>query len=199
MRTAPPLTAPYFRSDGQARLLAVLVLLTDDGVELTIRDIAQRAELPYATAHKEIERQLAAGLFREHKVGNYRFIGVNPDSPLLQPVRDLLAITAGPVPLLAAELAEIDHVDEAFLYGSFAARLRGVAGDAPRDIDLMVIGTPDPTAVYDACTRVGDRVGRPVNPTIMTPTELGAKANSGFLTHIRQNPTVPVISKDLSA
>jgi hypothetical protein len=174
----------------------VLVLLTGDGDELTIRDIAQRAGLPYSTAHKEIERQLAAGLFREHKIGNYRFIGVDRHSPLLQPVRDLLAITAGPVPLLAAELAKIAGVEEAFLYGSFAARLRGVDGEAPRDIDLMVIGTPDPTAVYDACTRVGDQVGRPVNPTIMTPAELDERTGSGFLTHIRQNPTVPVISRD---
>jgi DNA-binding transcriptional ArsR family regulator len=181
--------APLFRSDGQARLLAELFLSAAD--ELNLNELAQRAGLAYGTVHREVRRLLDAGLLSERRVGQARFVRPNPGSPLTQPVRDLLLVSAGPVPLLAAELGDIAGVETAFLYGSFAARLRGEHGTSPNDIDLMVVGTPDPMAVYDACRRVGDQVGREINPTIMTPEELGER--SGFLAQVRDSPTVPVI------
>ncbi|MGY1701408.1 helix-turn-helix domain-containing protein [Geodermatophilus sp. SYSU D00766] len=189
MRTAPPLVAPLFRSDGQARLLAELFLSTED--ELNLNELATRAGLAYGTVHREVRRLLEAGLLSERRVGQARFVRPNPGSPLTRPVRDLLLVSAGPVPLLAAELGAVAGVHAAFLYGSFAARMRGEPGEAPNDIDLMVVGTPDPMAVYEVCQRVGDQVGREVNATIMTPDEL--ERHSGFLAQVRRSPVVPVL------
>ena len=189
MRTAPPLLAPLFRSDGQARLLAELFLSGAD--ELNLNELAERAGLAYGTVHREVGRLLEAGLLSERRVGQARLVRPNPGSPLTQPVRDLLLVSAGPVPLLAGELRKIAGVQAAFLYGSFAARMRGEPGDAPNDIDVMVVGTPEPTVVYDACRRVGDQVSREVNATIMSPDEM-AEAG-GFLTQVRRSPTVAVI------
>ncbi len=189
MRTAPPLVAPLFRSDGQARLLAELFLSGAD--ELNLNELATRAGLAYGTVHREVRRLLEAGLLTERRVGQARLVRPNPGSPLTQPVRDLLLVSAGPVPLLAAELREIVGVEAAFLYGSFAARMRAEPGEAPHDIDVMVVGTPDPMAVYDACQRVGDQVSREVNATIMTPEEV--QEHSGFLDQVRRSATVPII------
>jgi DNA-binding transcriptional ArsR family regulator len=191
VRTAPPLVAPLFRSDGQAKLLAELFLSGAD--ELNLNELAQRAGLAYGTVHREVRRLLDAGLLSERRVGQARLVRPNPRSPLTQPVRDLVLVSSGPVPLLASELREIPDVQAAFLYGSFAARMRGETGSAPNDIDVMVIGTPDPMAVYDACQRVGDQVGREINPTIMTPDEIGER--SGFLEQVRNSPTVAVVGK----
>ncbi|MGY1709161.1 helix-turn-helix domain-containing protein [Geodermatophilus sp. SYSU D00758] len=178
-----------FRSEGQARLLAELFLSGVD--ELNLNELAARAGLAYATVHREVGRLLEAGLLSERRVGQARLVRPDPASPLTRPVRDLLLVAAGPVPLLAAELRDIAGVRAAFLYGSFAARMRGEPGPAPDDIDVMVVGDPDPMAVYDACRRVGDQVGREVNATIMTPDEI--EEPSGFLTQVRRSPTVPII------
>jgi DNA-binding transcriptional ArsR family regulator len=191
VRTAPPLVAPLFRSDGQAKLLAELFLSGAD--ELNLNELAQRAGLAYGTVHREVRRLLDAGLLSERRVGQARLVRPNPRSPLTQPVRDLVLVSSGPVPLLASELREIPDVQAAFLYGSFAARMRGETGSAPNDIDVMVIGTPDPMAVYDACQRVGDQVGREINPTIMTPDEI--REHSGFLEQVRNSPTVAVVGE----
>jgi DNA-binding transcriptional ArsR family regulator len=191
VRTAPPLVAPLFRSDGQAKLLAELFLSGAD--ELNLNELAQRAGLAYGTVHREVRRLLDAGLLSERRVGQARLVRPNPQSPLTQPVRDLVLVSSGPVPLLAAELHEIPGVQAAFLYGSFAARMRGESGNAPNDIDVMVVGIPDPIAVYDACQRVGDQVGREINPTIMTPDEIVER--SGFLEHVRNSPTVAVVGE----
>jgi predicted transcriptional regulator len=54
------------RSDGQARLLAV-VLLGED--ELSITDLAERAHLAYPTAHREVPRLIEAGILRDGRSG----------------------------------------------------------------------------------------------------------------------------------
>jgi hypothetical protein len=187
MRSEAPLLAPIFRSDGQARLLSVILLAG----EYSLTELAQHANLAYATAHREVGRLLDAGILTEHLVGRTRVVCANEASPLVQPLRDILLIASGPAPLLAEEFDRVDGIEFAFLYGSFAARMRGIAGPAPHDIDVMVVGAPDVEAIYDACTRVEELVRRPVNPTILTRSE--AEGDSGFLTHVFANPTVPVI------
>ncbi len=190
MRTEAPLLAPVFRSDGQARLLSALLLASD---ELSLTDLAERAELAYATAHREVARLIDAGILTERQVGRTRLIRGNPDSPLAAPLREILTVVSGPVVLLAEELGRIDGIDLAFLYGSFAARLRGVDGPSPHDIDVMIVGAPDVDAVYEACTRVESAVHRPVNPTVLSPSEFDAE--SGFLDTVRSSPIVPVLGE----
>ena len=187
MRTRAPLLAPIFRSDGQARLLAALLLAGD---ELSLTDVAERADLAYPTAHREVARLIDAGILTDRQVGRTRLIRGNPDSPLAAPLREILTVVSGPVVLLAEEFGRIDGIDAAFLYGSFAARLRGVDGPAPYDIDVMVVGAPDVEAVYEACTRVEAAVHRPVNPTILSAEEFTAE--SGFLDTLRSSSIVPV-------
>lgn len=190
MRTHAPLLAPVFRSEGQARLLAVLLL---GAGEMSISDVAERAHLAYPTAHREVGRLLEAGVLIERQVGKARLVSANPSSPLMGPLRDILLVATGPVALLSEEFAGLTGVEAAFLYGSFAARVRGVEGPAPHDVDVMVIGTPDPDAVYEACERVEGLVGRPVNPTIMSLAEF--QRDSGFLASVRENPVVPVVGE----
>jgi len=188
MRAEPPLLAPIFRSDGQARLLSAL-LLADE--ELSLTALAERAGLSYPTAHREVGRLEDAGILTEREVGRTRLIRGNPESPLTSPIRDILRVTTGPVVLLAEEFGHIARIEAAFLYGSFAARAHGVPGPSPADIDLMVIGEPDPAEIYAACQRVEQQVKRPVNPTILTRAE--AQENSGFLLHVAANPIVPIL------
>lgn len=180
--------APIFRSDGQARLLAALVLMGD---ELTINDLAARTNLAYATAHREVTRLIDAGILEARNVGRARLIRVHDDSPIVPPLREILAIAVGPAPILRRELHGIAGVEAAFLYGSMAARLRGSEGPSPRDVDVMVVGVPAAHAVYDACARAEHELRRPVNPTIMSRKELAD--SSGFLESIRGNPVVPIV------
>lgn len=88
-------------------------------------------------------RLIGADVLAGRKVGRTRLIRGNEDGPLVAPLREILLVAAGPVVALAEELAAVPGVDRAFLYGSFAARV-SVPGAAPADLDLMVIGSPDP-------------------------------------------------------
>lgn len=188
MRTAPPLVAPVFRSDGQARLLTVMLVL---GEALPLAELARRADLAYPTAHREVGRLVEAGILREQRVGGTRVFSENPTSPLVGPLREILSVATGPAVLLTSELERIAGVERAFIYGSFAARAQGVAGDSPRDIDVMVIGEPDVAEVYAATARVESSVHRPVNATVLSAAEWATA--SGFHDHVRANPIIPLI------
>lgn len=190
MRSESPLVAPVFRSDGQARLLAE-VLLSDQ--ELSITDLADRTGLAYPTVHAEVGRLLAAGILDERRAGRTRLMRSNNDSPLVPPLREILLIAMGPAPLLTHELRQIENVASAFIYGSFAARAHAIPGQAPQDIDVMIIGSPAPDEVDDACERVEKQVKRPVNATILSEQEW--KASSPFIRQVKSNPTVPLIGE----
>ena len=41
-------------------------------------------------------------------------------------------------------------IDALYLFGSWAARYSGVEGQAPGDVDVLVVGHPDRDDVYDA-------------------------------------------------
>lgn len=188
MRTQAPVLAPFFRSEGQARLLAELML---NGDEVGVAELADRVGLAYPSVYREVNRLVEAGVLRERHLGRRRLISANPESPLTNPVREILMVVAGPVPLLRRELEQIPGVGCAFLFGSFASRVHGLRGPAPSDIDLMVVGGPAPGLVYSACRRVSEQVGRTVNPTILTAQEW--RAESGFLAEVRDNAVVQIL------
>lgn len=188
MRAAAPVLAPLFRSDTQARLLAELLLLD---AELSLAELGRRLHVPYGTVHREVGRLLVAGILAERRVGNARLIRGNPDSSLVAPLRQILATVAGPVAILKERLGQVEGIEVAFIFGSFAARTRGMAGPPPNDVDLMIVGHVDARAVYRLCREVSSEVGRPVNPTILTPEEWGEQ--SGFLQEVRASPVLDVM------
>ena len=140
-----------------------------------------------------VESALDAGILVVENVGRTRVMQANSDSPLVRPLTEILMGVAGPVVLLRQELSDVEGIVRAFIFGSFAARSTGVPGPAPHDIDLMVIGTLDPAAIYDICDRVEESVHLPINPTILSLEE--ASQDSGFLYEVRNNPTLPIIEE----
>ncbi|MDZ7578031.1 MAG: helix-turn-helix domain-containing protein [Candidatus Nanopelagicales bacterium] len=188
MRTAAPLPLPLFRSDSQARILSA-VFLSDE--PLSVHNLSQRTDIPYSTTHREVGKLLAAGLLSQRRVGNTRLITPNVDSPFFTPLRELLERAFGPEPLLRDRLSELPGVVFAAIYGSWAERAAGVEGDAPHDIDVLVVGEPDAKDVYRVCRDIGTRLDRQVNPTILSESEW--QRQTPFLKQVRKGPLVTLI------
>lgn len=189
VRTKASPLAPLFRSQTQQRVLATIFLESDRGWNM--HELASRLGAPYASVHREVSRLLESGLLVEEKVGQARLFRPDQDAPAFRPLRDLLLVSFGAVPLLAQALHGIPGVDAAALYGSYAARLSGVSGPPPQDVDLLVIGRPDPLQVYAVVREVSRELNRQVNPTILDWDEW--RADSGFLKEVRSNPLIPVL------
>jgi hypothetical protein len=94
MRTAAPPSLPLFRSDGQARLLAHVFL--DYSGDEPMAAVARRLGLDPGGVAREATRLERAGILRSARVGRQRYLRPNTDSPLYEPLRDLLARAYGP-------------------------------------------------------------------------------------------------------
>ena len=71
MRAKPPMLAPVFGSETQARLLSSILL---GGDELSLTELAEQTGTPYATAHREVARLLDAGILAERTAGRTRLL-----------------------------------------------------------------------------------------------------------------------------
>ncbi|MGI8648642.1 MAG: hypothetical protein DLM55_10745 [Acidimicrobiales bacterium] len=82
-------------------------------------------------------------------------------------------------------------ITAAAIYGSFAARQLGESGQAPRDIDVLIVGEPNLDEMYRACETVSEIVKREVTPAVVSLLEW-REASSGFLRNVRQAPIIPL-------
>ena len=119
--------------------------------------------------HRQLERLAEAGLVTVTPSGNQKYYRANREAPIFAELHGLVTKTVGLAePLRQALGPLVDEIRAAFVYGSFA---KG-SETARSDIDMMVVSdSVQYSDVYEALQRVQRRLGRPVNPTVLTPIE----------------------------
>lgn len=187
MKASIPTIAPLLRSDVQGRLLAELTLFPDR--QLTLSGLTSLVGSSAPTVHREVDRLVASGFLLESRSGRNRYVRANTAHSLYNPVRQIVEHAYGPGAVLPELLARLDHVEQAVIYGSWAARMAGVEGADPADIDVLVIGTPGRAGIFDAGVEAQRRLGREVNIQTVSPERWEA-ADDSFLTTVRSRPLV---------
>jgi hypothetical protein len=192
MRNKTPALIPIFRSHHQAKLLATLLLHPDR--EYTVIQLARDLEVPLSTLHREVERLVSAGILRDRPVGRARLLSADTSSRLTAPLTELLAVTYGPLDVVRDEFERLHDADLVLIHGSWAARYSGDAGPPPNDVDVLVVGATERTAVYDAAERARQRLGMPVNAIVSTRRRWTA-AGDALVQQIRASPFVVVVDR----
>lgn len=164
-RQPAPALLPILRSQQQGEILALL--LGNPDLELSLTEIAARTGAPHASVHREIERAEQAGLVVTRKVGNARLVQANTASPYYTGLAEVLTRAFGVPAVLSHALRPVHGIAAAYIYGAWAARHEGQAGQRPvGDIDVLILGEPDRDQLYAALTDAEERLGRPVQATI---------------------------------
>jgi hypothetical protein len=187
MRTEAPPLLPLFRSEGQGRLLARVYLAPDRPAPLA--GLARELGLDAGGLTREADRLERAGLVRSERIGRQRLLRPNPESPYHDDLLRLLLTAFGPATLIGPALAGVDGIEEAYLYGSWAARYLGRPGPDPADVDVMVVGRPSRRAVARVARDLTEQLKRDVNPTIVS-AERWEDAGDGFIRQVRRGPLV---------
>jgi DNA-binding transcriptional ArsR family regulator len=143
------------------------------GHPLSLTEIAARTGAPHPSVYREIQRAEQAGLVTTRKMGNVRLVQANTASPYYPGLADVLTRAFGVPAVLAEVLRPVGGIAAAYIYGSWAARHDGQAGQRPvGDIDVLVLGEPDRDRLYDALSTAEERLGRPIQATIREPAWL---------------------------
>jgi DNA-binding transcriptional ArsR family regulator len=170
-RKPAPSLLPILRSQQQGEILALL--LGDPDLELSLTDIAARTGTPHPSVYREIQRAERAGLVTTRKVGNTRLVRANTASPYYAGLAEVLTRAFGVPAVLAEALRPVRGINAAYIYGSWAARHEGQAGQRPvGDIDVLILGEPGRDQLYAALSAAEERLGRPVQATIRDPAWL---------------------------
>jgi hypothetical protein len=159
------------RFQQQGEILALL--LGDPDLELSLTDIAARTGAPHPSVYREIQRAELAGLVTTRKIGSTRLVRANTASPYYAGLSEVLTRAFGVPAVLAQALRSMQGIVTAYIYGSWAARHEGQAGQRPvEDIDVLILGDPDRDQLYAAISAAEKRLGRPIQATIRDPAWL---------------------------
>jgi predicted nucleotidyltransferase len=188
----PPPLFPVFRS----RLTAAVLTLTYlSAGEYTVAELAKAAHTDGGSMAREVARLERAAVVRSRRVGRSRLVSANTAAPFYPALHELTLITLGPAQVLREELGDMPDICYAAIFGSWAARAKGIDGPAAVDIDLLVVGRPDRDDIHDAASRATGRLGRQVNPLVVSP-ERWERNDDPFLAGLRAKPLVSVLGPE---
>lgn len=190
MKVSNPPLLPILRSKTQARLLTTILLSPER--EFMLSELADEVGASLSTVSREVQRADEAGIVITRVVGRVKLVRANTDSVLNGPLTELLLVSFGPAVVAVEELTDINGIEAAYIFGSWAARYTGRSGPNPQDLDLLVIGAPDRDVVYAAADRMERRVGRPVQVTFRSLSRWIEPGQDAFLQEVKNRPLVPV-------
>jgi predicted nucleotidyltransferase len=173
MRTDKPLAATLLGTSRSA-ILATLLLRPER--ELHARELSRVSGVSIGTLQRELGVLVDLGLLTRRAAGRQVFYAADRTSPVFEELAGLLRKTAGLADVLREALAPLTSaIRMSFVYGSMAA---GKAGPHS-DIDLMVVGEASLTAVAKAVHPAQARLGREINPTVMSEREWTRRRREG--------------------
>lgn len=177
----------------EARLLILAELFVVSQPELSITGLARSTGVSQPTVSQEVARLARFGVVTSRHVGRTRLVSANWALPWAQDLAGLLARSVGILAHLAAALSDINGVELAFVFGSWAARFVGEAGPAPRDLDVLVVGSADVTAVRKALRVVGRDTGFEIDAFVVSPkTWATPRPSDALVLDVQAKPVVEV-------
>ena len=189
MKAKVPALSPLFRSDSQAEILTLILLHPE--TEYSLTDISTLTEVNVATVHKEIERLALLGITSERRVGKSRLVHATVTHPLYQPLLALVEHSYGPLIVLSDLIEGIPGIEEAYIFGSWAARRAGRQGKPPADIDVLLVGALD----YEAADSIAEKASAALRMDVniqRCSSELWKKAEDPFITRVKSQPLIEI-------
>ncbi|MEK6578999.1 MAG: nucleotidyltransferase domain-containing protein [Bdellovibrionota bacterium] len=161
--------------------------------ELYLREIGRQSGLSVRPVQEELAKLLEIGLVKVRKDGNRVYYASNKEHPLYPEIHSLVEKTVGFYAMLQSALKDPD-IKIAFIYGSVAS---GKARP-DSDLDLFVIGKLGLRKLSTLLSGMSDRIGRLVNPHVMTPEEWARKIKekNHFITNLIESEKIFIIGDD---
>ncbi len=153
----------------RAEVFRLLFGLNPDA--LHVREIGRRSGFAIGTIQTELKKLHRLDLVLRKRDGNRLYYRANQKHPIFSEIQSLVIRTVGLLDILKDALGGDKAIRVAFVFGSLAAS----SEKAGSDIDLMVIGNIGLRSLSQLLEGVTDKVGREINPYILTPEEFNQR------------------------
>jgi predicted nucleotidyltransferase len=196
------LSKPFGMADAlfpKVRQRVLAVLFGNPARSFYANEVIAVARSGTGAVQRELAALSGAGLLRITRQGNQKHYQANADAPVFAELRGLVLKTVGLADVLRGSLAPLaPQIKLAFIYGSVA----GQQDTAASDIDVMIVSEQLSYAdVFGALESVAGLLGRKVNPTLYTPTELAKRIgqDNAFVARVLQKPKIWLIGNEAIA
>jgi predicted nucleotidyltransferase len=190
MRARRPQAVELLFGAYRRQVLSLLLLRPDEG--FYVREIGRLTGVPAGSLHRELKALTDAGLLVRTAAGNQIRYQAARDCPIYEELASIFRKTAGLADVLRELLAPLTgKISLALIFGSVA---QGRA-KSTSDIDLLVVGSVSFAEVVEACHRGRERLGREVNPVVMSKTVFRAKEQQRdrFISRVLKEPKILLI------
>ena len=161
-----------------------------ESAELYINEMARRFSLDDGNLTRKLKELEEEGILRSESKGKERYYSLNPSFPLLKEYKKLILKTVGFEHLLKEALLEVQGIQHAILFGSYASDKM----NASSDLDLLVIGKHDTIALQRKIAELQKTMGREINVISMSEEEYKRKRRTHpLLKSIRQKKSVSIL------
>jgi len=151
-----------------------LLLRPDDS--LHVREISRLTGVPAGSLHRELRALTEAGLLLREPMGNQVRYRANRACPIYPELAEIFRKTAGLADLFREALGPLaGRITAAFVFGSMAQGVETTTSD----VDVFVVGKVGFAEVVAAISPLRERLGRELNPVVMTPEEFGDLREAG--------------------
>jgi predicted nucleotidyltransferase len=171
-------------------LLAQLLLRPDEDFHL--RELERMTGIPAGSLHRELKALFEAGLLLKARQGNQVRYQANRACPVYEELAGIFRKTVGLAGVLSDALADLSgRIDLAFIFGSLAVGRQKYSSD----VDLMIIGDISLLEVVKALASAQEKLGREINPVVMTAGKFGSQAEKKerFISRVVEEPKIFVI------
>lgn len=160
-----------FLKNGKGEILNLMFLNPDKKYYLA--EIAKILGKESSAYQKHVESFIESGIFCNQRIGNMRFFWLNKDYQLYNEIKNIISKTIGVEAQLKTLLKEINSVETAFIFGSFATD----KFNSNSDIDLFMIGEDNQDAIIKYIAKLELEIGRSISYHIYSKKEVFDKIN----------------------
>jgi predicted nucleotidyltransferase len=172
------------------RVLSLLLLRPDES--FYIREIGRLTGIPAGPLHRELKALTEAGLLVRKASGNQVRYQASRDCPIHQELAGIFRKTAGLADVLRESLSPVaEEIALAFVFGWVAQGKE----KSTSDIDLLIVGAVSFEKVVEACHVARERLGREVNPVVMSKSAFRTKQRGRhrFVSRVLSEPKIFVL------
>jgi len=178
-----------FTSGTRVQLLTLFLL--DPDREHYPREMERVTGENINAVRRELRNLEGIGLLTSTTRGKQRFYAVNRDFPLYPELSRLVLKTEGLTLVIRRELEVLGGFSYAFLYGPSVRE----GGIWTGDLNLFLMGEPDPVRFPQAVQKLRERLGREVRTRVLSPGEFRDRLGKAdpVLRALLEGPKVVII------
>jgi predicted nucleotidyltransferase len=159
-----------------------------------LRELERITGEDYKNISTELRNLESIGLLTSTKSGNLKYFHLNPGFLIYSELKSIFFKVRGAPGLLKQVLSDLNDIECAFIYGSFAAGTE----NEKSDIDLMVVGEMPLEDLLKRLREPEKMLGREINPSLFQISEMktSMKDQDPFIGRVMAEPKVMLIGNE---